>query len=217
MPYDEFLQSRFYKEWGRPQGLVDSAGVVLDRSGTAAAGIVVFRHRRNGTVDEETRRRMRLIVPHVRRAALIGKVIDLQTTQAATLADALDGVSAGLFLLDASGGIVHANAAGHALLDNAQVLRSAAGQLIANDPEGNRSLADALAAAGAGDTTVGVKGIALPLAARGGECYVAHVLPVMSGARRRVGTNYRATAALLCTRRHWTHLHRPKPSPKPTG
>jgi hypothetical protein len=34
----------------------------------------VFRHERDGLADEDTRRRMRLIVPHIRRAALIGKV-----------------------------------------------------------------------------------------------------------------------------------------------
>src|SRR5580704_741215 len=29
MPYDEFRETRFYKEWGRPQQLVDAVNVVL--------------------------------------------------------------------------------------------------------------------------------------------------------------------------------------------
>jgi hypothetical protein len=65
MPFDELVQTRFYKEWA----LADSIGAVLDRSGTTAAGLVVFRHQRDGIPDDETRRRVRLIVPHFRRGA----------------------------------------------------------------------------------------------------------------------------------------------------
>jgi len=39
--------------------------------------------------------------------------------------------------------------------------------------------------------------VAVPLAARDGERYVAHVLPLSSGARRSAGLGYAATAALF--------------------
>ena len=52
-------------------------------------------------------------------------------------------------------------------------------------------------AAKAGDAAVGKKGIALPLTARTGERYVAHVLPLTSGARRKAGVSYAATAAMF--------------------
>jgi hypothetical protein len=42
MSYDEFLETRFYKEWGRPQGLVDTVNAVLERSAMTAACFVVF-------------------------------------------------------------------------------------------------------------------------------------------------------------------------------
>ena len=54
---------------------------MLEKSIATAAALVVFRHERDGLVDDETRRRMRLIVPHVRRAALISKVIELKTAE----------------------------------------------------------------------------------------------------------------------------------------
>ena len=98
----------------------------------------MFRHARDGLVDAETRRRVRLLVPHVRRAALIGKVIEQKTAQAASLADTLDGISAGMLLLTATGCIVHANAAGHAMLAKAEVLRAAGGRLVANDQQSDR-------------------------------------------------------------------------------
>src|SRR5437764_11202515 len=129
IPYDEFVETRFYKEWGKPQGLVDSVHAMLERSVTSAGAFVVFRHERHGLVDDETRRRMRLIVPHIRRAALIGKVLDLKKAEAATFADTLDGIIAGMLLVEATGRIVHANAAAHAMLGKGDVLRIAGGQL----------------------------------------------------------------------------------------
>ena len=50
---------------------------------------------------------MRLVVPHIRRAALIGNAIDLRKSEAAQFADTLDGLSAGMFLVDETGRIVH--------------------------------------------------------------------------------------------------------------
>jgi DNA-binding CsgD family transcriptional regulator/PAS domain-containing protein len=197
MPYDEFIETRFYKEWSQPQAIVDSVNALLERSVTTAASFVVFRHQRDGLVDDETRRRMRLIVPHVRRAALIGKVLDLKKAEAATFADTLDGISAGMFLVDATGHIVHANAAGHAMLKKSDILRTAGGRLIASDLQTDQTLADIFATVGNGDAAIGVKGIALPLFARDGERHVAHVLPLTSGARRRGGAAYKAVAALF--------------------
>jgi hypothetical protein len=52
-------------------------------------------------------------------------------------------------------------------------------------------------AARAGDVAVGKKCIALPLTGRTGERYVAHVLPLTSGARRKAGVSYSAAAAVF--------------------
>jgi len=208
IPYNEFLETRVYREWGRPQGLVDAIQAVLDKSVTSVASFVVFRHQRDGIVDEAARRRMRLIVPHIRRAVLIAKVIDLKKAEAATFADTLDGLSAGMFLVDANGRIVHANVAGHAILTARDFLRAAGGRLVASDPQTDQILRDIFIAAGAGDAAIGVKGIAVPMSARAGERYVAHVLPLTSGARRRAGTAYAAAAALFV---HKAALETPSP------
>jgi hypothetical protein len=58
------------------------------------------------------RRRVRLIVPQVCRAALMGKVVDLTTAQAACFADTLERVAAWPFLVDAAPRCIRANAAG---------------------------------------------------------------------------------------------------------
>ncbi len=48
----------------------------------------------------------------------------------------------------------------------------------------------------------------MPLVARRGKRYVAHVLPLTSGARRRAGTSYAAVAALFV---HEAALDAPSP------
>lgn len=200
VPYGEFLESRFYREWAQPQGLVDFVSAVLDKSMTSIAMFGVFRRARDGVVDEEARRRMRLVVPHIRRAVLIGRAVELKTADAATLADAFDGLSAGMLLVDKRGGIVHANAAAHLLLAAGDVLRASDGRLVARDAKANSVLHEIFSAADKGDLAIGVKGIAVPLVRRAGEEHVAHVLPLTSGIRRRAGTAYAAVAALFVQR-----------------
>ncbi|HEY7643579.1 MAG TPA: helix-turn-helix transcriptional regulator, partial [Hyphomicrobiales bacterium] len=196
-PYEEFLQSRFYREWARPQQLVDFIAAVLDKSLTSVVMFGVFRHERDGVADDAARARMRLIVPHFRRAVLIGRLMDLKSAEAASFADAFDGLKASMFLVDASGRIVHANAAGHAMLHQADILRAAAGRLIVGDTAAQHALYDILIAAERGDAALGGKGIALPLTDRQGETFSAHVLPLTSGARRQSTLATRAAAAIF--------------------
>ena len=197
IPPAEFFETRFYREWARPQGLVDNVFAILERSPTSIAAFIVFRHERDGLADDDARQLLGLIAPHLRRAVLIGKVIDLRTIEAATFADTLDGLNAGIFLVDATGCIVHANAAGHGILAVGDILRSFAGRLVAHDQQVDEVLRDAFKATEHGDAAIGTKGIAVPLIARDGERHVAHILPLTSGARRRAELAIAATAALF--------------------
>src|SRR5262249_28221069 len=97
MPYEELHETRIYKEWMRPQGYIDFVGCHLEKSVATCVPATVIRHERDGVVDDEAMSRMRRIVPHIRRAALIGNVISLRTCEAVTLADTLDGLAAGMF------------------------------------------------------------------------------------------------------------------------
>jgi DNA-binding CsgD family transcriptional regulator len=200
MPYGEFLDTRFYREWVQPQGIVDCIHALLDKSAASIAMFGVFRHARDGVADVEARRRMRLIVPHVRRAALIANVIDLRAAQAESLAETLDGLSTSMFLVDADGRIMHANTAGHAALAIGDVVQAAGGRLVARDRRADRALSELFAAAGEGDAAVGANGISIAINREDGDPFVAHLLPLTSGERRRAGTSYKAAAALFIHR-----------------
>jgi DNA-binding CsgD family transcriptional regulator/PAS domain-containing protein len=197
VPYDEFLDSRFYREWAGPQRWVDVAVAVLEKSVDGGTYLVMSRDETSGMVDRTMRRRMALLVPHVRRAARIGKAIEIKHAQAATFADILDGLSAALFLVDAGGRIVYANSAADDMLGRGDLLRSVGGRLVASEADIDQALRETAAAAATGDATIGAGGVAIPLRACDGVRFVAHALPLSAGARNRVGAAYGAAAAFF--------------------
>jgi DNA-binding winged helix-turn-helix (wHTH) protein len=199
VPYEEMLESRLVKEYATPLGWVDIATALLEKSATGLAALNLIRGERHGRVDDTMRHRVRLLVPHFRRAVLIGKTIELKKAEADTLADTLDALGAGLFLVASTGRLVHANARGHAILAEEGILRAAGGRLVANDPAADQALRNAFSAAQGGDGALGAQGIAVPLAATG-ERHVAHVLPLTSGTRRKAGANYSAAAAVFVSK-----------------
>jgi DNA-binding CsgD family transcriptional regulator len=102
-----------------------------------------------------------------------------------------------MFLVDAGGRIVHANAAAHATLADGSLLRATGGKFAAVDTQADRALHEMFMNANGGDVAIGTKGIAVPLIARDNERHVAHVLPLTSGTRRKAGTAYSAVAAVF--------------------
>lgn len=195
LPQGELHKTCFHKEWLQPQGFVDTLQAGLDKSPTDFVYLCFMRNRESGMFDSAARDRLRLIVPHLRRAVLVGQLVDRTTAQAATFGDALDGICAGLFLVDAGGQIVHANASGQAMLAQGVLVRGSGGKLTTHDTSAAQGLNDIFSSAvraGSGPQ-VG----AVPLTGRGGEHYVAHVLPLSAGVRRLAGADDRAVAALF--------------------
>jgi DNA-binding CsgD family transcriptional regulator len=77
VPATRIAQTLFYREYLQPQGLGETAGAVLEKSATRCAVFAVILTGSLGPVDEQTLRRMRLLIPHVQRAVLVGKTTDL--------------------------------------------------------------------------------------------------------------------------------------------
>jgi DNA-binding CsgD family transcriptional regulator len=195
IPEAEYVGTRLYREWARPQGFVDCIHVAIDRSGESLAMLAVSRHKRDGVADHQTCRRIELLAPHVRRAVLIAKAIDLKHSQAASFALLFDTLHAGIFVVDSGGRLIDANAAGESMLAERNVLRVSRGRLVCGNRALDYYLTDIFAAVRS-DTTLGARGLALPLSTRSGERYVARILPLRSGLRRHGGKGH-ATAALI--------------------
>jgi DNA-binding CsgD family transcriptional regulator len=198
------VETRFYREWARPQGLVDFVGAVLDNSVEGAAMFGVFRHTLDGPTDDGARQRMRLIVPHIRRALQVSRLIATRTFEAETLAVAFDGLSAGVIVVETSADIVYANLAGHELLRAGDMLRIVGGRLAAADMDSDHMLREIIAAAA--DSGHSLKDMTLPLVAQDGRHYIAHVLPLAPTTRWRADFFQTTVVALIV---HRAALDRP--------
>jgi DNA-binding CsgD family transcriptional regulator len=194
VPFEEYRQGRFYQEWLRPQGCVDAANVVLENSNSNRPVLLTVLSGKR-MVNDEMRRRIARVVPHAHRALMINKAIDSKRSEAATFADTLDGLSAGIFLVDARCRIVHANAAGRDMLCADDFLRSISGTLVARDIRTNQVLREIFG--GNINVEIAARKNALCLTARDGERFVAHVLPLSSVARTVAHVAIKAVAALF--------------------
>jgi DNA-binding CsgD family transcriptional regulator len=209
IPDDESQDGHLGRRSAEPEIFADAANGVLEESLKRYARLHIIRNEIEGAGDQEMRRRLDLIAPHVRRAVLIGKMVDIRKAETAALADVTDGLGAGVFLLDVDARIVHANAAGHAFLRAGDFLRTIGGRLIIADAPTDQTLREIVAHAGTGVDALGVKGIAVPLPAADGGRFVAHVLPLTTGRRRGTAANYDAIAALFVRK---ATLDMPSPS-----
>jgi DNA-binding CsgD family transcriptional regulator len=189
--FDEYRHGRFYQEWMKPQGCSDAANVVLEKSG-AQSPIFMTVLSGKRMVDAEMRRRIALVAPHMHRALMINRAIEVKQSETANFVDAMDGLSAGVFLVDAQARILHSNASGQAMLAADDCLRSIRGQIVARDAKVNQSLHDIFAL---GVATA--QGGAFPMIAHDGTCHVAHVLPLKSVVRNERGPKLKAVAALF--------------------
>ena len=195
--YDDFRDGPFYQEWARPQGWVDAASAVLDKSEGRFDFLAVVRDEESGLVDDEMSERLRLVVPHVRRAVAIGKMTEVGLAQTAVFGDTLDGLSAGVFLVEATGRIVHANTAGQSILADQDFLYSTRERLVARNAGTDRTLRALFAAAGQGREAFWAGHGAVPLVSRADDRYVAHILPLRGGTGRRDDAAGPAVAALF--------------------
>jgi DNA-binding CsgD family transcriptional regulator len=155
----------------------------------------MFRNEQHGLVDDEMRRRAALIVPHIRRAAVIGNALDIKMAATTAFAEALDGLAAGVFLVDRNCRVVFANLSGREMLDDGRILRLRNDALATADS--CPALPDVIASAGEGDAALGTRGIATPLSFPPQTPWLAHVLPLTSGERRQAGKNFAAAAAVF--------------------
>jgi DNA-binding CsgD family transcriptional regulator len=199
VPRRELVETRFYREWALPQGYVDNVFVIVDKSSTSYAAVAVSRDEETGVVDDEARRRMSLLAPHLRRAVLIGNILDLRIAEAAILADMIDALASAVYFVDAGAHIVYSNAPAQRLLADGKIVRSADGTLGVVERQADVALRKVFSATANGDAAVGTGGIAI-LLSDGAERWLAHVLPLTSGVRRRASRVDSATAVVFVRR-----------------
>ncbi|WP_298368752.1 helix-turn-helix transcriptional regulator [uncultured Bradyrhizobium sp.] len=194
----QFVQSRYYREWAEPLGFIDTIQMTPLRQPSRIGAFGVWRHKSLGQITERDLAIMRLLAPHIRRAVTISDVLNMQAIEAETLRASLDLFQAGIVLLDGETKIVHANRAAETMLKSGSPISSHRGELRTGSPQTSAALRTAVATAAANEAAVGKLGIGLPAPQADGSPALIHVLPLTGGNRgKRIAL--RASAALFVT------------------
>jgi DNA-binding CsgD family transcriptional regulator len=192
----ELLTNRYYTDFGVPNGLVDQAAIILTRDRRQVGNIGFGRHRDVGPVTDDVIAGLRVLAPHLRRAALITGILE-EERKARTLFEAVLGaVRSGIVLVDGKARIIYANPAAKGAFAAGDPLRDEHGRLELRGEVTPGQLITAIQAAAQGDLPLGRRGIAIPGTRADGTPFVVHVLPL--GDRTvRTGMPSEAAAAVF--------------------
>jgi DNA-binding CsgD family transcriptional regulator len=186
MSEEVFQQSKFYQEWVQPQGLREGCVVKFAHT-TDRIGALAFITRANrDVISADERRFIALLSPHVRRAAMIGDLLNLERVQAQHFQLALNRVASAVVLVDASERMLYANAQADAMLTAGLNIKTFGGKLVAANPNTAAALSDAIARTAGSAFDLGGRGIGIPVSAPRTSPAIAYVLPMVNGDRRGV-------------------------------
>jgi DNA-binding CsgD family transcriptional regulator len=195
---EDIASSRYFNEWGRPQGLIDAAQLTFLRTVTRQGGAGFGRHERFGPLGAPEIDVVRRLAPHLRRAVQVSDLLEMKSIETEVMASALDRIAAAVIIVDAEGRVLHASERARKLLDEGIAVRVARNRLTSSDRSAAAKLSTALqAATQVGNGTIpSYFGIRLP--GRDDVPCLAHVMPLLGTlTRSRIGAL--ATAAVFVT------------------
>lgn len=197
----EVLDSAFFREWALPSGLRDVvAGIFINGDGQVGS-VNLHTPPTRDLVGPRDLAVMEMLLPHVRRAIMIGDLLDVHSITAAAFEATLDALTSAVVLVDAGGRILKANQAAQTMFFMAGPILSLRGELATHRTEATNALSSAIARAAMNESDLGYGGIGVPIRSRSGDSIahsIAHVLPLKSGSLRP-GLSLGAVAAVFVT------------------
>ena len=179
----ELVESRFYKEWSKPQGLGDFMGLNAVRSARRAGGVSGNRMLAQAGYSDDDVRLLRLLAPHVCRSFAVTDALDLASVVSNTLEATLDALASGVYLIDNEGRVTYANRAAEQQLKANTVLRIVNKRLSAVTSDAQDRISRAIADAIADEAATPVHGTSIALTDGRGAGLVATILPLNRGNR----------------------------------
>lgn len=182
----ELQQTAFFQEWASPQGLREGCTTKFVHTADRIGLFSTTTWANRPPISAEEQRFLALLSPHLRRASLIGDLLDQTRVTAGLYRGALDSLAVPVILTGADGSVLHANVHAGQMLAEQLLMRTRNGVLQAQTQTVSRALLEAIAVAARADTMLGSRGIGLPISAPGKPPAVAYVLPLSEGTARAV-------------------------------
>ncbi len=152
--------------------------MALARDSTTLANLGMGVHRSAKPPGEAVFDGLRIIAPHLRRAVIISRMLEVSAAATRNFAAALDASLAAVVLVDAGMHILQANAAAVAMLALGDPIRETNGGLELTTDLVPGALAGAVHGAAEGGGAIGGRGIGIPTRRRDGSPLTLHVMPL---------------------------------------
>lgn len=187
----ELRATRFYREFLAPLGWFDFVMVPLEKSAAQTTTVSFTRHEDDGPPLAEEIATMRLLAPHVRRAAMFHGLVEGEVRRASNLAAALDAMAVPVLLFDRTGACLEANALARTMLGERGTIRlTTEGIAAVTTPSRVPPILGGLGEQPATPPSFSLTG-------RDGQLHVAHVMPVNAATRDGLGADRRAACAVF--------------------
>ena len=180
-----------YREWNRPNGLTDSFCVSLfsKPDEVVCLNLVLSEDRR--PVTPEDRALLAMIVPHIRRAAIMGTRLELSQHQTSSYRELIDQMAHSVVVVSRSMRILYANPAAEALMSSRYPIRSMRGHLVMSPQSSSERVERDVRLSASMEQDLGGASFAIPLGDP--DCpSIAHVVPL---ARRDIARRFEPDAA----------------------
>jgi DNA-binding CsgD family transcriptional regulator len=180
--------SRYAREWGVPQGLIDTLAVGLDRNGLAVSSLGLGRHTDAGPITPIDVENAKLFIPHLRRAVAVSRLFETQAMEKRNLEASLDRLAWPVFLVSPSGALVYANLSGNQVLDAGTPLALRGGRLTGSTAAITAEIGLLFESLRLGNREVfDGAGFGLGVRMNDGSPAAVHVLPLIHGGLRLPG------------------------------
>ncbi len=143
----EMDRDEFYADFLGPENLRYFLSATLaNRPGQVVGFAAIHRSPHDGHATRSDARRLARLIPHLRQALDTHLRLEAYRARTGVFVDLVDGMGAGVVLLDAAGRVIHANPAAEAIFRAGDGLTATGGQLSFADPGARRRFARTLAA-----------------------------------------------------------------------
>ena len=195
---NEFLESRFYKEWIKPQGICDGIGFNVLKTKRRVALLADHRLESEGRYGYHEVRLLSRFAPHICRSVAISDALNLRTIRSRALETTLEALVFGVYLVDRRGRILFMNGAGDRQVRTSNALRIGNSRLAPLDPTAQAKLTEGIIKATT-DKAETPSGVVTTLALPGEEHagLVATILPLNRGERQTLSGTSGAAAVVF--------------------
>jgi DNA-binding CsgD family transcriptional regulator/PAS domain-containing protein len=182
MSREAFFATPFYQNWASPQGLLDACVMKFASTSDRVGAMATVTSAKRDIVSADERRFMGLLSPHIRRASLIGDLLDHQRVQTDALKTVLDRMNVPVILVTRDTRIIYANASASQCLSAEEYVYSDAGRLFPRNTQMAAALHDCITRCAGDVDDLGSRGIGIPLSSAAETSLqrsaVAYVLPL---------------------------------------